>query len=52
MSTYLTKIIKTDIDSMINNITVVITEINEEIKKIMLNILTTFMAPTFQVAYA
>jgi len=43
---------KNDIDSMLNNITVVITEINEDIKKIMLNIMTAFSAPALQVAYA
>ena len=52
MNTFFTKIMKNDIDSMFNNITMVITEINDDIKKIMLNIMTTFSAPALQVAYA
>lgn len=52
MNSLFTKIMKNDIDSMFSSITVVITEINEDIKKIMLNIMTTFSAPSLQVAYA
>ena len=52
MNTLFNKIMKNDIDSMLNSITVVITEINEDIKKIMLNIMTTFSTPSLQVAYA
>lgn len=52
MKTFTINTLKSEIDSLFNNITVVVSEINWEIKKILLNIMTPFTAPQLQVAYA
>ena len=52
MRTFITNTFKNDIDSMFNSVFVVMQDLNADIKKIMLNIMTTFSAPQLQVAYA
>lgn len=52
MNTFTTNKLKNEIDSLFNTITVVVNELNEDIRKILLNIMTTFSTPQLQVAYA
>ncbi len=52
MGTSNTKRFINEIDSLFNTITVVVNEINEDIRRIMLNIMTTFWNPRLEVAYA
>ena len=52
MKTFKINMLKNEIDSMFNNLVMVMSEINWDIKKIMLNIMTSFSGPKLQVAYA
>ena len=52
MKTLASYSLKNNIDSMFNTIFVAVNELNEDIKRIMLNIMTSFMGPKLQVAYA
>ncbi|MBR5086590.1 MAG: hypothetical protein IKX31_06260 [Muribaculaceae bacterium] len=52
MNTFNTNSLINEISSLFNNIFVAISEINDDIKKILLSIMTTFTVPKLQVAYA
>ena len=52
MKKFTTNIVKSKIDNKLNDISVMVSELNTEVKNILLNIVTFFTAPQLQVAWA
>jgi len=52
MKKFTTNIVKSKIDNKLNDISVMVSELNTEVKNILLNIVTFFTVPQLQVAWA